>query len=145
MLIENSAKVHITHRAGNNQLKQNIKPVKDLNLPRLTNSEELLVLPALLGSSCWFNVLIDERLPWECIVLFSISPALVLQKLFDLLDFFTDRFWTLSPFDDASIAIIVGGLAQHPKQPLLCYKSGFTADMISTSYQYFDAQMFQWR
>jgi len=63
-----------------------------LNLPRLTNSGGLLVLPALQqGSSGWFNVLIDERLPWECTALLSISPALVLQKSSDMLEFFTDR------------------------------------------------------
>lgn len=96
-------------------------------LPWFTNSEELLVPPALLWvSRVWFEVLIDEILLWDGKALLSISPELGLQKSSVKLCFFTRWPWILSPLDGSSTEITSGGLVQHPKQPLLCYELGLS-------------------
>lgn len=100
---------------------------KLINLPWFINSELLLELPTpLKWVRDWFEVLIDDTLLWDWTVLLSISHVLVLQKSSDTLGFFTIRPWILNPFDGSSTAIIGVGLVQHPRQPLLCYKSGLT-------------------
>lgn len=93
-----------------------------VNLPWFTNSEWLLVLPVpLFWLRTWFEILIDDRLLWDWMVLFSISYVLVLQKSSDILCFFTNLPWIRSPFDGSSTAIIGWDFPQQPKQPLLCF------------------------
>lgn len=94
------------------------------NLPWLMNSEWLLLLfPVPLNwlRRLWFDTLIEEMLLWDWIVLLSISHVLVLQKSSDMLCFFTNRPWILSPFEGSSTAMTGWDLAQQPKQPLFCY------------------------
>ena len=93
------------------------KKLTKLNLPWFTNSVGLLVLP--WGSRGGIDVLIDETL--LCV---SISQVLLLQKSSEMLAFLTVWPRILSPLDGLSTAIISGGLVQHPRQPLLCCKSG---------------------
>ena len=119
-------------RLGNISMQK----LTDKDLPWFTNSGGLLVLPALLwGSKVWFDVLIDEMLPWDWTALLSISPVLVLQKSSTGLGLIAVLPWIVSPFGDSYTPIISVGLLQHPRQPLLCYKSGLTRKLISTNYQ----------
>lgn len=85
---------------------------------------ELLTVPLVPPVRFTFDILIDETLLWDCIALYSKSHVLVLQKSSDMLGLFTARPCIFNPFDGSSTAIIGVGLAQQPKQPLLCSNSG---------------------
>jgi hypothetical protein len=102
-----------------------------MNSPWFINSFGLLQLPDACWSLDWANVLIEDMLLCDWIPLFSISCALVLQKSSERLAFLTDRPWILNRLEGSSTAIIGVGLAQHPKQPLLCSKPGSTSDWLA--------------
>jgi hypothetical protein len=101
------------------------------NSPWFTNSFGLLLLPAACWSLDWATVLIEDMLLCDWIPLFSISWALVLQKSSDRLAFLTERPWILNRLEGSSTAVIGVGLAQHPKQPLLCSKPGSASDWLA--------------
>lgn len=95
-----------------------------MNLPWFTNSEWLLVLPVpLYWLRHWFEILIDDTLPWDWRALLSISHVLVLQKSSDISFLFSVCPWTFRPFSSSTTVTGVDPV-QQPKQPLLCYNSG---------------------
>jgi hypothetical protein len=73
----------------------------------------------------------EDMLLCDWIALFSISRTLELQKSSDRLAFLMERPWILSRLEGASTAVIGVGLAQQPKQPLLCSKPGLGSKRLA--------------
>jgi hypothetical protein len=106
-----------------------------INLPWFTNSFGLLLLPVPCWSLDCATVLIEDKLLCDWIPLLSISWALVLQKSSDKLAFLTERPWILNRLEGSSTAVIGVGLAQQPKQPLLCSKPGWASKRLAPDIQ----------
>ena len=119
-----------THKGERGQRALNSRKYKDqhvssnLNLPWFTNSQAWLELPTPEGvSRAWIDMLIDDKLPCDCIALLSMSQALVVQKSLELLGMLLVWCWLILLFDRSSKDFIESGLKQHAKQPLLCYET----------------------